>query len=68
MTEEEFKAQDDREFGKNWVTSSHFIFILNFIIFLAFLTGCSYNMYSYRYKGRPKVNVQSSSTYTPQYK
>jgi hypothetical protein len=67
MTEEEFKAQDDREFGKNWVTSSHFIFVMSIITFFAFFVGCSSHMYSYRYTGHPKVKIQSSTLYTPQY-
>jgi hypothetical protein len=59
---------DDREFGKNWVTSSRFLFYMQVFTFLAFVTGCSYNVYQHRYKGKPKVEVQESTQFTPKYK
>jgi hypothetical protein len=59
---------DDREFGKNWVTSSRFLFYMQVFAFLAFVAGCSYNVYKQSYKGKPKVEVQSSSEFTPKYK
>jgi hypothetical protein len=59
---------DDREFGRNWVTTSRFMFYMQVVAFLAFVTGCSFNVYKQSYKGKPKVEVQSSTQFTPQYK
>lgn len=59
---------DEREFGSNWVTSSRFLFYIQIVALLAFVFGCSSYLYSYRYKGKPKVEVQESSQYTPKYK
>ena len=59
---------DDREFGRNWVTSSRFMFYMQVFAFLAFVTGCSYNVCKSTYKGKPKVEVQESTQFTPKYK
>ena len=67
MTTETNEIQD-KEFGKNWVTSSRFLFFVTVFTFLAFVAGCSYQVYKHRYKGKPKVEVQESTLYTPQYK
>lgn len=64
----EINEMPDREFGKNWVTSSRFLFYTTVFTFLAFVAGCSYNVYKSQYQGKPKVDVQSSSEYTPKYK
>jgi hypothetical protein len=58
---------DDREFGKNWVTSSRFLFFVTVFTFLAFVVGCSYQIYQHRYMGKPKVDVPSNTLYTPKY-
>lgn len=59
---------DDREFGKNWVTTSRFMFYMQVVAFLAFVTGCSINVYKHSYKGKPNVEIQESTMYTPKYK
>jgi hypothetical protein len=58
----------DKDFARNWVDSSSFLFYLQVFILIAFTFGCAYSLYSKRYKGRPEVPVQSSSQYTPVYK
>jgi hypothetical protein len=69
MSNEQHPLADDREFGRNWVTSSRFMFYMQVLSFLAFVTGCSVNMYkATEYKQKPKVEVQESSLYTPKYK
>ena len=69
MSHEHHPLPDDREFGRNWVTSSRFMFYMQVFAFLAFVTGCSYNMYkTSRYKDKPRVEVQESTLYTPKYK
>jgi hypothetical protein len=60
--------EDDREFGKNWVTTSRFMFYMQVVALAAFMAGCSGFLYSYRYKGKPKVAVPESTQYTPKYK
>jgi hypothetical protein len=57
-----------KEFGYNWVNSSRFLFYLQVLITVAFLVGACYKLYEMRYEGKPDVQVQSSSEYTPQYK
>ncbi|RZK29038.1 MAG: hypothetical protein EOO61_21235 [Hymenobacter sp.] len=59
--------EEDREFGKNWVTSSRFLFFVTVFTSLAFIVGCSMQIYHHRYTGKPKVDVPSSTLYTPKY-
>jgi hypothetical protein len=64
---ESVPMNDDREFGKNWVTSSRFLFLVTVFTFLAFMAGCSYQIYQHRYMGKPKVDVPPNTLYTPKY-
>ena len=57
-----------KEFGYNWVNSSRFLFYLQVLITVAFLFGACYRLYQTSYAGKPDVEVQGSSLYTPQYK
>jgi hypothetical protein len=66
--QEELQKVQDRDFTHNWVSSSAFLFYLQVACMVAFLVGASYMLYSKRYKGKPEVEVQSSTLYTPQYK
>jgi hypothetical protein len=66
--QQEINETPDREFGKNWVTSSRFLFYVTVFTFLAFVIGCSYQVYQHRYMGRPKVEVPESTKYVPKYK
>ncbi len=58
----------DKEFGRNWVSSSRFLFYIQLVALAAFVFGCSVNLYKSTYQGKPKVEVQESSQYTPKYK
>ena len=58
----------DKDFTKNWVNSSVFLFYLQVFCVLAFVLGGCYGLYSQRYKGKPEVNVPTNTHYTPQYK
>ena len=62
------EESQDKEFGKNWVTSSRFLFYVTVFTFLAFVAGCSYSVYKSQYQGKPKVEVPTSTQYTPVYK
>jgi hypothetical protein len=64
----EVENYKEKEFGYNWVSSSKFVFYLSVLCILAFVIGGSYQLYKHSYKGKPDVEVQSSSEYTPQYK
>jgi hypothetical protein len=62
---EEIKSND---FTNSWVNSSRFLFYLQIFSIVAFLVGCSFNLYQHRYKGKPDVEIQGSTKYTPEYK
>ena len=68
MSQDQKANIDEREFGRNWVTSSRFMFYIQVVALAAFMAGCSGYLYSYRYKGKPKVKVPESTLYTPKYK
>jgi hypothetical protein len=65
---EEIIENEQKDFAKNWVNSSRFLFYLTVFCFIAFVAGCSFRIYNQRYKGKPDVEVQSSSKYKPEYK
>ena len=59
---------DRKDFGRNWVSSSRFLFHVQLFAILAFVIGGCYGLYSMKYKGKPKVDVPESTQYTPKYK
>ena len=65
---EQLKKNQERDFARNWVNSSVFLFYLQVFCVVAFLLGGCYGLYNKRYKGKPEVNVPSSTLYNPQYK
>ncbi|MFP5042006.1 hypothetical protein [Parasediminibacterium sp. JCM 36343] len=62
------KEENKKDFTKNWVNSSKFLFYLTVFCFISFVFGSCYKLYQSRYKGHPDVEVQSSSKYVPEYK
>jgi hypothetical protein len=58
----------EKEFGYNWVNSSRFLFYLQVLCLVALFSGMCYYLYTYRYKGKPDVEVPANTLYTPQYK
>jgi hypothetical protein len=64
----EQQAAQEKDFTRNWVNSSRFLFYLQVFCILAFVLGGCYRLYNQRYKGKPEVEVQGSSKYTPEYK
>ncbi|TAF56562.1 MAG: hypothetical protein EAZ62_01000 [Sphingobacteriia bacterium] len=64
----EIIENEQKDFTKNWVNSSRFLFYLQVFCLLAFVLGGCYRLYNQRYKGTPDVEVQSSSKYNPEYK
>jgi hypothetical protein len=65
---QEIIEHEQKDFTKNWVSSSRFLFYLQVFCILAFVLGGCYRMYNQRYKGKPDVEVQGSSKYVPEYK
>ncbi len=65
---QEIIEHEQKDFTKSWVNSSRFLFYLQVFCILAFVLGGCYRMYNQRYKGTPKVEVQSSSKFKPEYK
>ncbi len=57
-----------KDFTKNWVNSSRFVFYLSVFAIVAFLVGASFKLHNVVYKGKPDVEVQGSTKYTPEYK
>ena len=64
---QELEKIQDRDFTHNWVSSSAFLFYLQVACIVAFLLGGCYMLYTKRFD-KPKVNIQESTRYTPQYK
>ncbi len=64
----EDKDYRDKDFKRNWVNSSSFLFYLQVFCVMAFVLGGCYNLYKHKYKGKPEVTVQPSTLYTPEYK
>jgi hypothetical protein len=64
---EELKKSQERDFTRNWVNSSVFLFYLQVFCLVAFILGGCYSLYKHRYKGPPEVPIQNSTKYTPQY-
>jgi hypothetical protein len=65
---QEIIEHEQKDFSKNWVNSSRFLFYLQVFCILSFVLGGCFSMYNHRYKGKPDVEVQSSSKYKPEYK
>ena len=62
------KDYRDKDFTRNWVNSSVFLFYLQVFCIMAFILGGCYGLYTQRYKGKPNVEVPANTKYTPQYK
>ena len=56
-----------KDLTRNWVSSSRFLFYVQLFCLVAFILGGCYKLYNYRYKGKPKVEVPSSTLYDPKY-
>lgn len=68
MSQEQTQQAAKTDFGRNWVSSSRFLFHVQLFAFAAFVLGGCYGLYSMRYPGKPKVEVPESTLYTPKYK
>lgn len=58
----------ESDFRYNRVSSSRLLFYLSvFALFVFLFAGC-FQLYKNRYKGKPDIEIQSSTKYTPEYK
>ena len=56
-----------KDFGRNWVSSSRFLWFCQVFLIIAFVLGGCYGLYSHRYK-KPEVQVPENTLYNPKYK
>ena len=68
MDQHQEKDYRDKDFSRNWVNSSVFLFYLQVFCMAAMVLGGCYSLYQHRYKGNPEVNVPSNTLNTPDYK
>lgn len=66
--QQEVKENERKDFAHNWVSSSRFIWFCQVFLVISFVLGGCYSLYAHRYKGKPKVEVPSSTLYDPKYK
>jgi hypothetical protein len=64
----EVNDSNSKDFTNNWVNSSRFLFYLTVFCVVAMMVGEGFRLYQQRYKGKPDVEIQSSTKYTPEYK
>lgn len=64
---DELKKQLRRDYKHSWVSTSAFLFYLILACLILFTWGGCYRLYNKRFE-KPKVNIQQSTLYTPQYK
>lgn len=58
----------DRDVTTNWVSTSRFLFYLMVAATIAFTVAMCYGLWTQRYKGKPDVEIPSSTLYNPVYK
>jgi hypothetical protein len=68
MENKEYIDDSHKDFSHNWVSSSRFIWLCQVFLFIALVAGCSYGLFTHRYKGKPEVNVPENTNYNPSYK
>lgn len=59
---------DYRDILASRTSTSRFIFYLYIAVAIAFFLGMCYGLYVHRYKGKPNVEIPSSTLYNPTYK
>ncbi|MDE1192584.1 MAG: hypothetical protein PW786_10665 [Arachidicoccus sp.] len=64
----ELEKLKNTDFAYNKVSSSRFLFYLQLFGTLILLFTTFYVLWTHRYTGKPDVEIQSSTLYTPEYK
>lgn len=57
-----------RDVKTSWVSTSRFLFYLGVVATIVFCVAMCYALWMHRYKGKPNVEVPSSTLYNPTYK
>lgn len=65
---EQNTIENKRDFSRDWVSSSRFLYYVTIACLLAFVLGGCYNLYKHRYQGKPEVVVPESTLSNPKYK
>jgi hypothetical protein len=68
MDEHTNHVHEKRDVVTDWVSTSRFLFYLTVVALIAFSVAMCYGLYVHRYKGKPNVEVPSSTLYNPVYK
>lgn len=64
----ELEQLKNLDYSYNKVSSSRFLFYVQVIGFLALLFTVFFELWANRYQGKPDIEIQSSTFYTPEYK
>ncbi|HTN38255.1 MAG TPA: hypothetical protein VL053_14340 [Arachidicoccus sp.] len=65
---QELEKMKNMDYTYNKVSSSRFLFYVQVIGFMALLFTVFYELWTFRYQGKPDIEIQSSTLYTPEYK
>jgi hypothetical protein len=68
MEEQANHTYEKQDVARDWVSTSRFLFYLSVVAMIAFSLAMCYGLYAHRYKGKPNVEVPSSTLYNPVYK
>ena len=66
--QQELEKMKNMDYSYNKVSSSRFLFYVQVIGFVLLLFTVFYTLWANRYQGKPDIEIQSSTLYTPQYK
>jgi hypothetical protein len=66
--QQELEKMKNMDYSYNKVSSSRFLFYVQVIGFVLFMFTVFYELWANRYQGKPDIEIQSSTLYTPQYK
>ncbi len=67
MSQEIQETSADKDFAKNWVSSSRFIFYVSVFALLSLVLGNCTKLFISGFE-KPEVEVNTSSQYKPEYK
>ncbi len=67
-THHQIHENESNDLAKNWVKTSRFLFYLELTLVITFIVGGCYKLYQKRYQGKPDIEIQGSTKYTPEYK
>jgi len=66
--QQELEKMKNMDYSYNKVSSSRFLFYVQVIGFVLLMFTVFYELWANRYQGKPDIEIQSSTLYTPQYK